>query len=180
MKRPSSDFVSVSGMPKSRVEFYRALYTAVGQMTIRWAGLELVLDDLVRNIFPISEASDTEIPRSLKRKVNFLKRTMDTTPRLAPFWEDGRALARRIKKGSEDRNWIIHGVVADVAHFEATGDLTLNRVTYQETNIAVDTKTFTVKEIDGFTVQFHVLMNELARFQDAVLEHLDKTDRHGS
>lgn len=142
-------------------------------MTIRWAGLEMATDSLVADIFRRLPPKKEEFPRALKRKTQFLRRQFRTSGALNPWSNAGASLADRIDKASEDRQWIIHGVVGDVQEFERSGRVTMRRTAYQKHMVHMDQKIVTVQDIDGYSIQFLALMNELDRFAKSVFHDPD-------
>jgi len=161
----------------ARVENFRKLYTAVGQMTIRWGGLEMAVDSLAYTFFKRQVPAPTEFPRSIKSKVEYLKRCFKSAD-LAAFKEDGLALVRRIKTGSEERNWIVHGVVTDVLQFEAAGPLRLQKTKYLPTDLQMERKVTCLRNIDEHSILFQMLTNEVLRLDYAIQNALDNGTGH--
>lgn len=164
-------------MDEALVERYRQLYTAVGQMTMRWAGLEMATDGLVAAIFRTLPPGTTDFPRALNRKTKFLRRQFNQMVEIRPFAPDGIRLADRIDQAAHDRKWIIHGAMADMPEFEQAGEIRITRTSYDKIPLRMEYKTISIAEIDGYSVQFSALMNETGRLADAIFHSVKEAGR---
>jgi hypothetical protein len=109
-------------------------FGAIGRLTISWGHLELGLDGMVEILYHACEGNrfEAEVPRSLQRKITFLRKILKTFP-------IGEALPRylklldRIQAAAQYRHDIIHGIV--VEHAERRGEATVVRITRGNTGI---------------------------------------------
>jgi hypothetical protein len=86
------------------------------------------------------------------------------------------SVADRIDKAASDRKWIIHGVVGNLPEFEASGRLQMLRSSYQKTIVVMDARSITVADIDGYSVQFSILMNEANRLSSVAHDKLHNSN----
>lgn len=163
-------------MTDLREALFRDLYTAVGQMTIRWAALEMAVDTLVAVIFQTLPEGQEEFPQALNRKTRFLRKCFRQIDALTEFNLEAVALIERVTSAASDRKWLIHGVVSNIPEFEANRTVLLRRTQYLKTRVRIEEKNVTLADIDSYSIQFLMLMNEVNHFGRTVKNKLNKAD----
>ena len=88
-------------------------FAAIGRLTISWAHLEAGLDFCVAIAYHSLDGDqiEQEIPRALKRKINFLRKAFKRLNALAPYRDRFLTLADQIETESDKRHDIIHGFI---------------------------------------------------------------------
>ncbi len=157
-------------MDDDRLEKFKNLYAAVGQMTIRWAAVETNIDILVWVVMQKLQTGEAEIPRALNRKTRLLRKWFTNLPELLPFMDLGVSIADQADSLADARNWIVHGVVANVLEYEKTGSIQLNRTRYGKLTNTMEQKRVRIRDIDDCSVKLLIFMNETLRFGHEV-EH---------
>lgn len=91
----------------------REFFEAIGRLVISWSYLELGIDGIVDILHGLKVAHniEPEKPRSLKRKLNYLKKAIPTLSMKAKTKERYATLISDISTASVTRHNIIHGVV---------------------------------------------------------------------
>ena len=90
------------------------LAEAIGRIASNWAALEFVLDMFVAVFFHMAGGSQKlpTIPiSSLKQKSDMMKACLRDFPPLAPYRDKARGLLSRIHHLSNDRNFVLHGML---------------------------------------------------------------------
>jgi hypothetical protein len=89
------------------------IYGAIGQIAIHWALLEFNIDGITNIIFTNAggNAIEKTMPTSLKKKTDFIKRSLNKLESLSAFTE-GRQLMIDIDRESQLRHDVIHGYIA--------------------------------------------------------------------
>lgn len=102
-------------------------FGAIGRLVISWAHLEFGLDCMVDILYRGFNGSEIEreMPRSLKRKITFLRAAFKRLP-LGDGVQGYLQFFDRVLKASEVRHDIIHGVV--IEQVERSGEATLVRL----------------------------------------------------
>jgi hypothetical protein len=100
------------------------LSLGVGQLVIEWAFVEQVLDMCIAVIYHHAGGKhiDPIIPRSVKRKVRFLKLCFKTIKAAAPFKDEALPLLSEAKTLAHTRHTVVHGVLSE--YDDATGTVT--------------------------------------------------------
>jgi hypothetical protein len=121
-------------MEPSEAERYQDLCTVIGEFTIKWALTEMAFDGLVLTLFKLHQGAklDKEIPRALKRKVDFARRCFNQVPSLAPFATDAHYIIDAVYKAGNERHTLVHGVVSNLSEFQATGKFSLLRTIHEK------------------------------------------------
>jgi hypothetical protein len=101
-------------------------FGAIGRLVISWAHLEFGLDCMVDILYRGFKGNEIEpeMPRSLKRKIIFLRAAFKRLP-IGDGIQGYLIFFDRVLKASETRHDIIHGVVVEQA--ERSGEATLVR-----------------------------------------------------
>jgi hypothetical protein len=97
-----------------RWQYRQTILVGVGNLTITWAGVERMLDQLIAHWQHLATDLSKEHPRSLSKKLEYLK-TMQKDERLnEPVREFLRATRIIAKKLGNDRHDLIHGLLHNV------------------------------------------------------------------
>ncbi|MFH1158813.1 MAG: hypothetical protein V1721_08075 [Pseudomonadota bacterium] len=85
----------------------------VGKLTICWAYIENFLDIIITFIFKSLNGNqiETEIPRSLSRKLDFMKLAAKQIPIFGPLKDEIIALVEKLEAAAVTRHDLIHGVM---------------------------------------------------------------------
>ncbi|WP_274629683.1 hypothetical protein [Arvimicrobium flavum] len=164
-------------MDKEHADRFKNLYTAVGQMTIRWAAVETNIDILVWVVMQKLQTGEAETPRALNRKTRLLRKWFTNLPELRPFREQGVSVADQADSLADTRNWIVHGVVANVLEYAQTGDIQFNRTRYGKQTNTMEQKRVRIRDIDDCSVKLLIFMNETLRFGYEIQRALDSPSR---
>jgi hypothetical protein len=95
-----------------------------------WSILEIGIDHsilIVHEFLKSCRAFQPEPPRSLERKINFLRKCVRRLPELATFQQAVLDLMNRVTKASELRHDIIHGFVTEDPR-TATIEIKMSRI----------------------------------------------------
>jgi len=122
---------------------FSALCTATGYVVIRWALIERQLDNWVMMIFRACDGSKIrkDVPRSLKPKIEFLRKAFGKIKVLQPFKNEALNLLTQISKISEQRHDFIHGAISKVTPEKVE----FSRILYSELHHHVQHKELTAK-----------------------------------
>src|SRR5712692_2378524 len=95
---------------------YHALCAAIGFVVVNWAIAEQGLDGCVAIVFHNHDGKtiDQEIPRSLSRKVEFLKKCFKRFDSLAPIKDKALEILQRLTVLSDRRHDLVHGAITSV------------------------------------------------------------------
>jgi len=146
-------------------------FGAIGRLTISWAHLELGLDCLVEITYHGFGGSDIEqeIPRSLKRKLSYLRavfRNMQLLP--SDSLKGYEYLFNEIKDASTTRHDIIHGVVTE--HVERSGEATMIRAIRTKTGITKRELSLTTTDIFNAAILARDLASKLLNLVNQVYD----------
>lgn len=89
------------------------LYSALGKLTISWAYVEFGLDWLIREIHePLGfQATESQVPISLTRKLRYLRKAFRSLDKLATFRDRFEKIADQIRDAADERHDLIHGFI---------------------------------------------------------------------
>ncbi|MGM4887535.1 hypothetical protein [Tardiphaga sp. 11_C7_N12_6] len=87
----------------------KIFYRAIGQLTLGWGYVEHLFDLTNAIIITRFETNENELPRSLKPKISFYRRSFLKLPELSPFKEQAIKIADEANRLKEIRHDIIHG-----------------------------------------------------------------------
>lgn len=125
---------------EERWEYTQSVMSLIGQMTVTWAGVERMLDELIAHHQHNATNLEKEHPRSLSAKLEYLKRVMQRDLKYRwgarEFFRKTRIEAKRL--GAE-RHHIIHGVLMKSAR---PVEWESQRVSYQGATARVLHRTF--------------------------------------
>lgn len=128
-----------------RWEYVQSILVTVGNMTIAWAGIERMLDELIAWYQQARTSLEREHPINLKNKLEYLRfmqRDPNFTPEIQDFLRTARIEAKRL---SGERHNIIHGLL----HFESIYTLRWHtqRVVYDGPNAKIEHRTYSKDEL---------------------------------
>jgi hypothetical protein len=111
---PFGFLLSVDSVMTHFSEDYEPLYSALGKIVYAWAYLENIIDICVDIVYHVyggnSIAHRQEIPRSLRIKIDFLKKSLKTITQLKQYKTEGLALINRVTPLSNLRHDMIHSI----------------------------------------------------------------------
>ena len=106
--------LSIDEYIKSELERHAAhekkiFYRAIGNLSIGWGYVEHLFD--LTNVVIITrfETGESELPRSLKPKISFYRKSFVKIPELIPFKEQALKITEEASRLKEIRHDIIHG-----------------------------------------------------------------------
>lgn len=94
---------------------FRDFIDAVGRLVLSWAVLEVGLDFCVVGVnrHHLDDETQTEVPRALRRKIDYLRRAFKVIPAMEGHRETFLGLLDDIVVASEQRHDLIHGFIKE-------------------------------------------------------------------
>lgn len=87
----------------------KTFYRAIGHLAVGWGYVEHLFDLTNAAIINRFETDENELPRSLKPKISFYRRSFLKIPELSPFKEKALKITDEASRLKEIRHDIIHG-----------------------------------------------------------------------
>jgi len=130
---------------------FDALCKAVGFTVITWAHIEIVLDASIGIVFQScgGDQINPELPRTLKGKLSFMRKSLRRLATLKPFQEQGLALMDRISNMKQQRHDVVHGVAASLATSDGTFEF--RRLDAKGTMHHIRSSSFDLKKFPEFS-----------------------------
>jgi|TARA_R100000656_G_C3930209_1_gene124677 hypothetical protein len=102
-------------MAESKDAFFKEMYTRVGQLTYVWGQLDHALAAMAYSIYHDYDnpPGNDEVPISLKRRLEYIKKSVRAFNIEASVRDDFINVLSRIKTESHTRNNIVHGAIID-------------------------------------------------------------------
>jgi hypothetical protein len=121
---------------------FDALCRAVGFTVLIWAHIEQILDAAIAVVFQNCGGNkiNQQIPRNLKSKLVFMRKSLRKINVLEPFQEQGLALMDRISNMKQRRHDVVHGVVTSLT--SADGSFEFRRLNVRNTMHHVESSDF--------------------------------------
>lgn len=151
-----------------------SLLGAIGRLTVSWAYLELGLDWTVENIYNHLDGKsiEKEKPRSLSRKLTFLRAVI----KRMPLPEDSAAgfysLFDQIEEATETRHDVIHGFI--VEHEDGSGEVTMARLIREKSKTRKRHFKLTAADILQAAITADKLSNRTLRMADLLQDAIDE------
>jgi hypothetical protein len=122
-------------------------FGAIGRLTISWGHLELGLDCMVHILYHgfKGDMIEREIPRSLQRKITFLRSSWKRQPIGVDGINGYLRFLDRVQTAAQTRHNIIHGFVIEQA--ESSGEAIMVRV-IRDRDGGIEKRRFDVTTID--------------------------------
>jgi len=145
-------------------------FAAIGRLTISWGHLGIGLDGIVEILYYGFNGKTLvdEIPRSLRRKITFMRAALRRLPIGEEAINGFMMLLDKIETASQKRHDIIHGVV--IEHTEGSGEATMVRATRGKNGV-------TKREFKVTTTTILRAANEAQKLSGTVLRWLTETHR---
>jgi hypothetical protein len=137
----------------------KTLFSAIGELAVTWAYLEIYIDKCIDAICEHCGGSNLgiELPRTyFARKIEFIRKWHNIHSIAATVLPSLQETLTTISEGSAFRNSLIHSVVVEMEHYEATGLITVfqyHRDKKRRNVEKVIIGTTTVKQIRSFGKQ---------------------------
>lgn len=112
----------------TRWEYRQSVLVTVGNVTIIWAGVERMLDELIAYWQHLATDLSKEHPRSLKNKLDYLKDIQKDERLNGAIREFLRVIRIEAKRLGDERHDIIHGLLHNIG---STLDWRTQRVIYE-------------------------------------------------
>lgn len=144
-------------------EVEKRWFMHVGYLAQNWAGVEVILDGIVRQAYVHYEGHKLEPspPVAFNRKRTFLRKAFAAHPKLAPYSTGLEGMLDTASKLADIRNWTMHSGWADTQPHNAL----LAR--YQRSNpLQWEEQTFSLDEIFDAAVECGTLMLALTFFAE--------------
>ncbi|MBG19735.1 MAG: hypothetical protein CML31_07190 [Rhizobiales bacterium] len=144
-------------------------FAAIGRLAVSWAHVEAALDIKVEMARKMGwDKVDPVRPRSLKRKVEYLKRFFKSLNMPDDGMESYDRLFRRIHDLAEARHDIIHGAV--IEHAEDSTEVKFVRFLYSDDELGRKPITANSKTVMGKAQEMERLAHSMFKWIDAVRE----------
>jgi hypothetical protein len=91
----------------------KILFQSIGALSVAWAQLETFLDYFNGVLIMHRNHPELELPKSLKPKIGFFKRSFDRIPELAPFRERTAKIVSELNRLKTVRHDAVHGVALE-------------------------------------------------------------------
>jgi len=115
--RSSNSGCRLEGIMDDDSDEFQALCIAIGLTVFNWAQVEQALDVFAAIAFHEcgGDGLGEDIPRSLTRKVAFLRKCLNRLPKLSGFKKEGLSLLSKISEGSRSRHNLVHSVAMNIS-----------------------------------------------------------------
>lgn len=137
---------------------FNLLLRAIGGVAIAWAEVEFSLDYINGILIMHRDIAEKELPKSLKPKIGFFKKSFDRIQELAPLREKALRLLSELNRLKNIRHDVIHGVA-----FERTpvAIRKVMRVDYKGKELSERYETYSIADIGYAASDMVTLKNEL-------------------
>ncbi|HVV27970.1 MAG TPA: hypothetical protein VHC40_08390 [Rhizomicrobium sp.] len=143
----------------------------VGGIAMAWASLETALETIALVAYRTGGNHFSEtMPRSLSRKIEFLRRSFLRLPNLQQYQERADDLLTRISKLSDDRHWAIHGAVMQNTREGDFESLVIQKAKRFDHYFEWETKEVTLSSLLEVWEQSNNLAVEVAQFGRPIFE----------
>jgi len=149
---------------------FDALCQAVGFMVLTWAHVEQILDAAIAVVFQNCGGNkiNQQIPRNLKSKLVFMRKSLRKISVLEPFQEQGLALMDRISNMKRQRHDVVHGVVT--SRTSADGTFEFRRLNVKDTMHHVESSDFDLKKFPALARDLSDLGTDMVQFCQALAQ----------
>lgn len=154
---------------ESEKEFAQ-LCELVGYVVIHWGIIEAQVDAWVKLAYHLpggkAIAGSFGIPRSLKRKLHFLRECFSSLPSLALFSERGSHIVNMLSLVSKVRHELVHGAMAIG---EKNQSIRYIRMKYEKDDISSQELLLSTKDYPQIKNEFSDLLSEMRSLSVALL-----------
>lgn len=141
-------------------EYYRSTMVMVGQITVHWAGVERLLDELIAWYQQNLTDLQREHPRSLSNKLKYL-RLMQCDERLTHETRDWLRQTRiEVKRLGNERHEIIHGMLWHKGRFSL--EWSTQRIIYDGPNARLAHRTYHNNDLLSLSGEISTLTGDMA------------------
>lgn len=152
-------------------ESLQPLFCALGKIVYVWSNIESSLDFYIALIFFYFDrkniAEKNEVPRSLKMKIKFLKKSFRNIPQLSSLTDYALVIIEQISSLSKKRHSVIHGVLCgmnpDAYKFSKLD------ISKEFCNISLDNITYTINDLRQLGNEMMGLLIELNKLDSLFL-----------
>lgn len=131
-----------------------ALYAAVGFLTANWAIAEQGLDGCIAIVYQelrVRGPKDT-IPRSLKKKVEFLRKSLNSLPALAQVKNEGLEVMTEVTRLATVRHDLVHGAIKELRAKD--GKFSFARIDYHDQIHSMRDVEFDLTKFPALSIEF--------------------------
>ena len=152
-----------------------ALYVVVGRIVVSWAYLEMAVDQCVIIAHKGCGGNNIEqdIPKTLKQKIKFLKKSFSELKSLSKFKDEGLALTSRVADFAEERHRLAHGAFVGID--PKIGSYKFVKLDYNKTTFKALTSRRTFLELDQIGKQILDLSAEYAAISNRMALNFPKS-----
>lgn len=156
---------------------YDDFHLVLGQLTHAWAHIELTLDVLTLHVhyYRGDQSSETQVPRSLSRKLKYIKKEFKTDDTLKPWEPQAVELCSRISARSSERHDLVHGVAIGSA---SDIQIEILKLHYGKLYHSSTRKTITLTEILNNTLAAQDLADEAANLLSSAFANFRRDVRN--
>jgi len=147
-----------------------ALYRAVGYTVVSWALIEQALDFCIEVVFHCcgGEKINAEIPRALKAKLRFMRKSLRQLEPLQPVKDRGLALMDETSALKPQRDNIVHAAVKGVK--SASGIFEFSKLHAKQTTHYVEDVEFDLTRFPEFSREIERLETHMLGFAQTLVE----------
>ena len=151
---------------------FDALCQAVGFTVLTWAHIEQILDFAIAVVFQNCGGNkiNQQIPRNLKSKLVFMRKSLRKIHVLEPFQEQGLALMDRISDMKRRRHDVVHGVVTSLT--SSDGKFEFRRLNVKDTMHHVESSDFDLKTFPALARDLSDLGTAMGQYCQALVQEL--------
>ena len=151
---------------------FDALCHAVGFTVLTWAHIEQLLDTAIAVVFQNCGGNkiNQQIPRNLKSKLVFMRKSLRNLDVLDSFQDQGLALMDRISSMQRRRHDVVHGVITGLVSHD--GIFEFRRLDAKDTMHHVESSNFDLKKFPALARDLSDLGTAMSQFCQALVQEL--------
>jgi hypothetical protein len=139
-------------------------FATIGALTVLWAEIEIGLDMTIGILILDQNVSDSELPRSLQRKIKFFKKNFARAPAVANLNERASKIVEELDRLRVIRHDAVHGVALELLSPTVRKVL---RLDYDGKDLKLEYKTYGLADLTSALNDMVALKNDLyALFRD--------------
>jgi len=149
---------------------FDALCRAVGFTVLTWAHIEQLLDMSIAVVFQNCGGNEinAQIPRNLKSKLVFMRKSLRNLNLLSPFQEQGLDLMSQVSNMKRRRHDLVHGVVTSTS--ASDGIFEFRRLNAKDTMHHIENSGIDLKKFPDFAKDLVDLGASMAQFCQALVQ----------
>ncbi len=150
------------------------LYRIVGYTVTTWAMIEAALDMSIAVIYHCCGGKNisADLPRTLKNKIRFMRRSLRQLSPLAPLKAKGLVLLQRVSGMKRQRHDFVHSVLINVRAFD--GKFKFTRLDAGQAMHKIRETEFDVSHFPKFSEEIQDLATDMTSFAQKLAEDYTK------